>query len=337
MGQYKDRVTIYEVAKAADVSLATVSRVINNHPNVTEKTKIRVEEAVARLGYKPSALAQGLATNRSTNIGIVIPSVNYVYISNMLSGMADIATIYGFQSTLFVTQHSKDEAKVVFEKLITSHVDGAVIYDDQLEEKDIEALQRFNVPFVTINHDAAGKKNISIILDYESTMVEILKNHLNSEAGKKHPIKFLNIEDSGLMIGKLYDSVKGFCTENNSPLETITCADSYHRLYNQMCEYFDKHKEGGYFVCPRDSHACAVLNAAIEKGLKVPDDVEIVSAIGTKYSYISRPQLSSLDIDMFEIGSITMRLLTKLLKEEDISSPVYRKKATYTSRGSTLD
>ena len=76
MGQYKDRVTIYEVAKAADVSLATVSRVINNHPNVTEKTKIRVEEAVARLGYKPSALAQGLATNRSTNIGIVIPSVN---------------------------------------------------------------------------------------------------------------------------------------------------------------------------------------------------------------------------------------------------------------------
>lgn len=184
MGQYKDRVTIYEVAKAADVSLATVSRVINNHPNVTEKTKIRVEEAVARLGYKPSALAQGLATNRSTNIGIVIPSVNYVYISNMLSGMADIATIYGFQSTLFVTQHSKDEAKVAFEKLITSHVDGAVIYDDQLEEKDIEALQRFNVPFVTINHDAAGKKNISIILDYESTMVEILKNHLNSEAGK---------------------------------------------------------------------------------------------------------------------------------------------------------
>ena len=56
MGQYKDRVTIYEVAKAADVSLATVSRVINNHPNVTEKTKIRVEEAVARLGYKPFRL-----------------------------------------------------------------------------------------------------------------------------------------------------------------------------------------------------------------------------------------------------------------------------------------
>ena len=77
----KERVTIYEVAKVAGVSLATVSRVINNHPNVTEKTKTAVKEAIARLGYKPSALAQGLANSRSTNIGIMIPSTGYAYVS----------------------------------------------------------------------------------------------------------------------------------------------------------------------------------------------------------------------------------------------------------------
>ena len=101
MSTFKDRVTIYEVAKSAGVSLATVSRVINNN-NVTEKTRKLVEDTIERLGYKPSALAQGLATNRSTNIGIVLPATNYVYISNILSGMVDIAKIYGYQTTLLL-------------------------------------------------------------------------------------------------------------------------------------------------------------------------------------------------------------------------------------------
>ena len=87
MKNMKDRVTIYEVARASGVSLATVSRVINKKGNVTEETRRRVEETIVRLGYKPSAVAQALATSKSTNIGIVIPSANYVYISNMLSGM----------------------------------------------------------------------------------------------------------------------------------------------------------------------------------------------------------------------------------------------------------
>ena len=131
MGIYKDRVTIYEVAKAAGVSLATVSRVINNQSNVTLETKKRVEDTIARLGYKPNALAQGLATNRTTNIGIVIPSANYVYISNMLNGITDAAKELGYRLTLFVTSHSRNEALEVVEKVITSHVDGAIIFDDE--------------------------------------------------------------------------------------------------------------------------------------------------------------------------------------------------------------
>ena len=91
MKNIKERVTIYEVAKASGVSLATVSRVINKQENVTEATRKKVEETVARLGYKPSAVAQALATNRSTNIGVVIPAANYVYISNMLNGITEAA------------------------------------------------------------------------------------------------------------------------------------------------------------------------------------------------------------------------------------------------------
>lgn len=335
MGQYKERVTIYEVAKAAGVSLATVSRVINNHPNVTERTRKQVEDAVNRLGYKPSALAQGLATNRSTNIGIVLPSINYAYITNMLSGMADIANIYGFSSTLFVTSHSREESKIVFGKLITSHVDGAVIFNDQLEDDDISAMQKYSLPLVVIGREAVGKNCASITLDYESSIIDLLSNHFDS--GNKHKIKFLDVEQNGLIITNLINSVKDFCSKKKQTVEVISADDSYQRIYAQMMEYFKTDKSGGYFICPRDSHAAAVLNAASDSGLKIPEQVEIVSVIGTKYSYITRPQISSLEIDMFEIGSIAMRILTKILKGEELSTNSYHKKSTYINRGSTID
>src|SRR5574344_910419 len=129
----KDRVTIYEVAKSSGVSLATVSRVINKKSNVTEATRKKVEQTIARLGYKPSALAQALATNKTTNIGVVIPSANYVYISNVLNGITEVAREKGYMLSLFVTSHSRKEALQVMEKVITSHVDGAIILDDELD------------------------------------------------------------------------------------------------------------------------------------------------------------------------------------------------------------
>ena len=207
MSTFKDRVTIYEVAKSAGVSLATVSRVINNKNNVTEKTRKLVEDTIERLGYKPSALAQGLATNRSTNIGIVLPATNYVYISNILSGMVDIAKIYGYQTTLFITRKSKDDAQKVIEKLITSHVDGAVIFDDELDSKEIEMMQKYNLPLVVIGHEMAGEKLGSITLDYETTLLSILENYYDKGGDD---VKFLDVANAGNMMDNLRDSVSKY-------------------------------------------------------------------------------------------------------------------------------
>lgn len=110
MNNLKDRVTIYEVAKASGVSLATVSRVINKQGNMTEATRKKVEDTIKRLGYKPSGVAQALAKNKSTTIGVVIPSANYVYISSVLNGITEVAKEKGFNLSLFVTSHSKEDA-----------------------------------------------------------------------------------------------------------------------------------------------------------------------------------------------------------------------------------
>jgi LacI family transcriptional regulator len=332
-GMYKDRVTIYEVAKVAGVSLATVSRVINNHPNVTEKTRKAVNDAIQRLGYKPSALAQGLANSRSTNIGIMIPSTGYVYVSNMLDGMIDIAKIYGYITSIFITKRTKEDAAQVIETLIKSHVDGAVIYDDELGTDEIRSIQNYHIPLIVIGHDMEGEALGSITLEYKDPVMDVVKEHLLSGADD---VYLLDIVNEGKLVDDIRDGLLDFASANGKRIQTIPFNDSYSIVYAGMKDFFKTHRSG-YFVAPRDSLAAAVVNAALESGLRVPEDVQVLAEIGSKYSYIIRPEISSFSIDMFKVGSIAVRMLTKLLNATPDSNrdKTFRIRAVYNKRQTT--
>lgn len=331
---FKDRVTIYEVAKVAGVSLATVSRVINNHQNVTEKTKKAVNDAIQRLGYKPSALAQGLANSRSTNIGIMIPSTGYSYVSNMLDGMIEVAKIYKYITSIFITKRTKEDSGAVIESLIKSHVDGAVIYDDELGTDEIRSIQNYHIPLIVVGHDMEGDSLGSIIIEYKDPVMDVVKEHMM--ATKEDDVFILDVVNQGKMLDEIRDGLLDYAKANNRHIETITLNDSYNIVYPAMKEYFKTHRKG-YFVAPRDSLATAVVNAALESGLRIPEDIEVLSAIGSKVSYMTRPEISSFSMDMFKVGSVAVRMLTKLLNENEQSAPqkTFRFRATYNKRSTT--
>jgi LacI family transcriptional regulator len=331
MQNTKDRVTIYEVAIASGVSLATVSRVINNNSNVTEKTRKVVEETIARLGYKPSRLAQALATNKTTNIGIVIPSANYVYIANMLNGMTDEAKLRGFQLTLFVTNKSKEDALQVVEKVITSHVDGAIIFDDELDQDDIFKLSSYKIPLVVINNNVKGDKLASINFDYEEKIKEVIKEYFIKGTKKMY---FLHLHHSGKLLERIEKAFIDGHIKAGKNYGVFSIEDSYRQTYADFMEIF-KSTKSGYFLAYRDSLAAAVINAALDSGLKVPEDVEVFSIIGTKYVSIIRPQLSSLHIDLKEVGSKAVGMLSTLMNDEE-DAKVALFESTFVKRQSTL-
>ena len=115
---------------------------------------------------------------------------------------------------------------------------------------------------------------------------------------------------------------------------------AYHQPYGHkgiegVKEFFKTHRTG-YFVAPRDSLAAAIVNAAQESGLRIPEDVQVLAEIGSKYSYIVRPQVSSFSIDMFKVGSIAVRMLTKLLNEpEGVKQKTFKIRATFNKRETT--
>lgn len=329
----KDRVTIYEVAAAAGVSLATVSRVINNLENVKPETRLKVQEAIKRLGYRPSGLAQALATSKTTNIGVVIPSSNYVYISNFLHGLTDSARDMGYAITLFCTSNDKEEAMVAIDKLITSHVDGAIVFDDELEEKDIDKISGYQVPVVVVNNKIENKEKIaSITFGYEHTLREyIMRPHLRRD---DKPMYFLRLDNAGRLLQRLERSFINTHDEEKKQYNVINIEDDYQIVYDKMDKLFKK-KTRGYFLCYRDSIAMAVLNAALDNGLRVPEDVEILSLIGTKYANFTRPQISNMALDMYQVGLSAMDILVKLLNGE-YNQPRIKIESKYIELDSTL-
>ena len=333
MENLKERVTIYEVAKASGVSLATVSRVINNQGNVTEKTREKVQAVIKRLGYKPSGLAQALATNRSTTIGVVIPRANYVYISSVLNGIAEVAKEKGFAISLFSTSHSKQDALSVVEKVITSHVDGCIIFDDELEEDDISLINSYYVPTIVINNKVEGERVGCIIFGYEHNLKKILAEKL--EKDKKITPVFLHVHDCGRLLARTEKAFVSLCKDLKRNYEILNVDDSSSRTYEDFVEYFKKTKSG-YFVAYRDSIAAAIVNAATDSGLKVPENVEVLSLIGTKYANITRPTLSSLNINMQDVGRRSMFMLMDLMNNE-LENKTYRIETVYKKRGSTKE
>ena len=146
------RVTIYDVANEAGVSLATVSRVINGSNVVKGGTKQKVEEAIEKLGYKPNAIAQGLALQKTTTIALVIPEVSFTYTGQIINGLLDVAKIYKYNIMLHTTTEGINEINDIIENIIKSRVDGVVIYNDKLMREELNTLTKYNVPIVIIGN-----------------------------------------------------------------------------------------------------------------------------------------------------------------------------------------
>ena len=315
MQNLKDRITIYQVARAAGVSLATVSRVINNHESVAPATRKKVEATITALGYKPSGLAQALATNRTTNIGVVIPSANYVYIANMLSGITEVAREKNYTLTLFSTSHSREEALSMIDKVITTHVDGAIIFDDQLGPEDVKQIASYNIPTVVVDNKISGDHVGDIHFSYDAAIRKFIIDYY--EKGGNKPMTFLHAHNTGRLLSRCEKQFVKTHQDLGREGKMINCSDSYTHTYNDFLDLFrEGPQNGGCFICYRDSIAAAVENAAGDAGLRVPEDVEVVSLVGTKYAYICRPKITSFHIDMVDAGRRAMYMLTDLLHDE---------------------
>ena len=328
------RVTIYDVAKEAGVSLATVSRVINGSNVVKGGTRERVQAAVDKLGYKPNAIAQGLALQKSTTIGLVVPEASFTYTGQIINGLIDVAKIYNYNIMLHTITAGITDISSVVEDIIKSHVDGVVIYNDKLKIEEVNELSKYNIPIVMIGNHVNGERLCSVYVDIEKAIYELTSKYL--EEGKEK-IAILEDRKNPYTCDQMVKGAERAFKQRNKEFNGFLKIPAEDRTsYSFLSKHLKDHSYD-LIIANRDSQAMAVINSARENQLDVPNDLEVVCVIESKYNSVMRPQISSFSIPSYDLGAVSMRVMTKMLQSEEEQEDSIELSYLFTPRQSTKD
>ncbi len=326
------RVTIYDVAREANVSLATVSRVINGSDVVKEATRNKVQDAITKLGYKPNAIAQGLALQRTTTIGLIIPEASFTYIGQIINGLLDVAKIYNYNVMLHTITEGITDAEKIVDVIIKSRVDGVIVYSDKMMEDSITTLNSYNIPIVMIANKASGESLCSVYIDIAKAIRELCNRYIGYGVTDIAVLEDRKNRNSSRLMA--HGAKQAFEANGLSWNNYIEIPNEYRSTYRFVRKYFEDHRHG-LVIAYRDSQAMAVLNSARENGIAVPDDMEVVCFVDTKYNSAVRPMISSFSIPSYDLGAVSMRVMTKMLENDRVTDKEKCLSYLYTARQTT--
>jgi LacI family transcriptional regulator len=312
-------VTIYDVAREAGVSMATVSRVVNNNPNVKPQTRKKVFEAIERLGYRPNAVARGLASKKTTTVGVVIPDISNAIFAEVARGIEDIANMYRYNIILCNADKKKDKEISVINTLLEKQVDGLLFMGGTVTQEHIEAFRTSSVPIVLCATTDDNNAIPAVDIDHEKAAFDAV--HLLIENGHR------NI---GMISGTLQDPANGYARFQGykRALEqaNIPVRDEHIRVGNyryesgiEAMQYFiDLAEKPTAIFAATDEMAIGAIHTIQDAGLKVPEDISVISVDNSRMASMVRPLLTTVAQPMYDIGAVSMRLLTKLMNKEHV-------------------
>ncbi|MBO4219232.1 MAG: LacI family DNA-binding transcriptional regulator [Erysipelotrichaceae bacterium] len=328
----KKKVTIYSVANEAGVSLATVSRVINDSGLVKQETKDKVEAAIVKLGYRPNAVAQGLALKKTTTIALVVPDSSFLYIGKIINGLLDVAKIYKYNITLHTTSSSINEMSEIIDNIVKSRADGVIIYNESLSKSDGDVLNSFQVPMVYIGHKTTNVSSCNVYVDYSQALYELVSEYLNKGIDDIILVEDRKNPDT---INQIISGISRAYEEHGKKFDGyVEIPEQYHNSYEYLNEYFSKHRHD-VVISMRDSQAVAVLNTCKENGIRVPEDTDVISVLDSRINDMVRPRISSFVIPSYDLGALAMRVMTKMLNGEPVKERDYKLNYIYERKAST--
>ncbi|MGX6962224.1 catabolite control protein A [Vagococcus xieshaowenii] len=313
----KQTITIYDVAREANVSMATVSRVVNGNPNVKPVTRKKVLEVIDRLDYRPNAVARGLASKKTTTVGVIIPDISNAYFSALARGIDDVATMYKYNIILASSDGQPEKEVNVLNTLLSKQVDGIVFMGHHITDELRAEFSRAKTPVVLAGAIDPDNQVGSVNIDYAKACkesVELLVKNGNTNIA--------------LVTGSLLDPINGkerlsgykaALKEANLPYkEGLVFETVYdYRVAEDLAERLINSGATSAIVT-QDALALGILNAIQDQGIKVPDDFEIVTSNNTFLTDVARPKITTTSQPLYDIGAVSMRLLTKLMHKEEV-------------------
>jgi DNA-binding LacI/PurR family transcriptional regulator len=316
-------VTIKDVAKVANVAPSTVSRVIANSSRISEKTKERVREVMDQLGYHPNFIARSLASQSTRAIGLVMPSSTDVVFQNpffptVLTGLSEGA--HAKQYALHMTTGKTEDE--IFDGVVAmvqgGRVDGVILLYSKVEDRVIAYLKERNFPFVVIGKPFKDDENTSYVDNDNFKAGKEVTEHLIQLGHDRIGFIGGNL-DLVVTVERLLGYEKALRNSGIQLADDYIVNDEFLRESGQdaVKELLSLEKPPTAMVVADDLMALGVLNKLDEMGIAVPEDISIVSFNNVLIAEMARPPLTSVDINIFELGFQAAKSLIQKIENPD--------------------
>ncbi|PMQ01963.1 MAG: LacI family transcriptional regulator [Dictyoglomus sp. NZ13-RE01] len=314
-------VTIHDVAKKAGVSVMTVSRVINGKRNVKQSTRERVLKAIEELGYVPNSIARSLTLKKTATIGLVISDITNPFFTTIARGVEDTAIAKHFTVILCNTDENPDKELMYIEVLSRNKVDGLIFTSASGRKSPLKSVFLRNIPLVLIDRTIEGLDDVDIVRGDSIEGAYLLTKHLLDLGHRR-----IGIVVGSKHISTAVDRIEGYkraFREYNIPIDESLIKINENSKFS---------KEDGYRLTKEllslkepptaifggnNLMAIGAILAIREMGLKIPDDISLVSFDDVESLSEVYPFLTVVKQPAYTMGVLATELLIRRIENKD--------------------
>jgi len=315
----KQHLTIHDIARELDVSASTVSRALQNHPRISETTRMAVQKLAAKYNYQPNVVASSLRSGKSKTVGVIVPRINRNFFSNVIGGLEESLAASGYHTMICQTHERFDNEVTAIQTLINARVD-AIVLSISMETKNSDHIrilmdrgirlfffdrffENIETGSVAVDDRLGAYLSVRHMLDqgYRRIFHVAGADHINVYQGRKQGyLQAMN--EAGIDVPDQWILKKPLIVEGG---------ESAFLSGMKLSPGPDA------FFCAGDYAALGVLQAAKSKGMRVPEDIGITGFANEPFTAYLEPSLTTVDQKGGDMGKM---LATMFLQCEENSS-----------------
>jgi len=327
---------IKDVADKAGVAQSTVSRVINNSEKVSEETYSKVKNAIKKLGYKPNVLARSMRTGKTSTIAVLLPDLKNLFFSELIGSIELAAGKRDYRVFICNSNEDSNRERVLMKDLLNRNVDG-IILSSVSGSENLEIIQELKqkIPLIVVDRKIKGLNINTVAVDdhkgiYNATNYFIEKGH-NNIAYVSGP---LNKQIHETRLRGYTDALKdsGFQKQNDLIIEENFRATGGS---NAVKKILSLNKKVTSIVFSNDMMAIGAIRALKSKGVKIPEEIELMGFDNIPLAQLIFPSLSTVAQPIKEIGLEAVKLLFSKMEEPSLHAREILLKTTFKFRETT--
>ncbi len=314
-----------DIAKDLGLSVVTISKVLRDHPDISESTRKRVLKRMKELNYRPNYAARSLITGRSWSIGLVVPDLLHPFFAQIAKAISVSIRERGYSLLISSSDEDPDLERQEIEQLLARHVDVLLVASAQWTVESFRRIEELKTPYILLDRQFPGLVAHFVGVD-DRAVGALATSHLIENGCRR--VAHIRGPEVSTAIGRLEGYMQALAAHRLVPFpgHVVSIGSSGdHRGesagYDAAKKLLENENRPDGIFCYNDPVALGAMRAIIEAGLRIPEDIAVVGCGNLSYSDFLRVPLSSVDQGSKSIGEVAAALALQLANKKEQTRP----------------